>query len=42
VSHAMYIFFQLAEAAAPRQLFAAILERIGWLRLAEASGRDSR
>jgi hypothetical protein len=29
---------QLAEEAVPRQLFAALLERIGRLRLAEASG----
>ena len=38
VSHAKYIVFQLAEVAVPRQLFAAILERIGRLRLAGASG----
>jgi hypothetical protein len=38
VSHAKYIIFQLAEVAVPRQLFAAILERIGRLRPAEASG----
>jgi hypothetical protein len=38
VSHARYIVFQLAEVAVPRQLFAAILERIGRLRLTEASG----
>jgi hypothetical protein len=38
VSHAKYIVFQLAEVAVPRQLFAAILERIGRLRLACASG----
>src|SRR5262245_11450308 len=38
VSHARYIVFQLAEVAVPRQLFAAILDRIGRLRLAEASG----
>jgi Transposase DDE domain group 1 len=38
VAHAKYITFQLAEVAVPRQLFAAILERIGRLRLAEASG----
>jgi hypothetical protein len=30
--------FQLAEAAVPRQLFAAIVDRIGRLRLASASG----
>jgi hypothetical protein len=38
VSHAKYVVFQLAEVAVPRQLFAAILERIDRLRLAEASG----
>ena len=38
VAHAKYITFQLAEVAVPRQLFAALLERIGRLRLAEASG----
>jgi Transposase DDE domain group 1 len=38
VYHAKYIVFQLAEVAVPRLLFAAILERIGRLRLAEASG----
>jgi hypothetical protein len=38
VSHAKYIVFQVAEVAVPRKLFAAILERIGRLRLAEASG----
>ena len=38
VSHAKYIVFQLAEVAVPRQMFAGILERIGRLRLAEASG----
>jgi hypothetical protein len=38
VSHAKYIVFQLAEVAVPRQLFAAILTRIGRLRLACASG----
>jgi hypothetical protein len=37
VSHAKYIVFQLAEVAVPRQLFAALLERIGQLRLACAS-----
>ncbi|NTV38057.1 MAG: hypothetical protein HGA82_02580 [Anaerolineales bacterium] len=30
--HAKYVFFQLAEVAVPRKLFAAILERIGGLR----------
>ena len=38
VKHAKYIIFQLAEVAVPRQLFAAILERIGQLRLRSASG----
>jgi hypothetical protein len=38
VSHAKYLFFQLAEMAVPRQLFAALVERIGWLRLSCASG----
>jgi hypothetical protein len=38
VSHSKYVIFQLAEVAVPRQLFAAILERIGELRLACASG----
>ena len=38
VAHAKYITFQLAEVAVPRQMFAGILERIGRLRLAEASG----
>jgi hypothetical protein len=38
VAHAKYITFQSAEVAVPRQLFAAILERIGRLRLTEASG----
>jgi hypothetical protein len=38
VSHAKYLVFQLAEVAVPRPLFAALLERIGRLRLAEASG----
>jgi hypothetical protein len=38
VSHAKYAGFQLAEVAVPRKLFAEILERIGWLRLACASG----
>ncbi len=38
VSHAKYLVFQLAEVAVPRQLFTAILERIGRLRLACASG----
>jgi hypothetical protein len=38
VSHAKYLVFQLAEVAVPRTLFAAIVERIGRLRLACASG----
>jgi hypothetical protein len=38
VMHANYVGFQLAEVAVPRQLFAAILGRIGRLRLACASG----
>jgi hypothetical protein len=38
VSHAKYVVFQLAEVAVPRPLFAAIVERIGRLRLACASG----
>jgi Transposase DDE domain group 1 len=38
VAHAKYITFQLAEVAVPRKLFAAILNRIGRLRLACASG----
>ena len=38
VTHAKYVVFQLAEVAVPRQLFAAILERIDPLRLAESSG----
>ena len=38
VSHAKYIVFQLAEVAVPHKLFAAIVERIGRLRLACASG----
>jgi hypothetical protein len=38
VTHSKYAIFQLAEVAVPRKLFAAILERIGRLRLACASG----
>jgi hypothetical protein len=34
----MYVTFQLAEVDVPRQLFAAILERVGRLRLAYGSG----
>jgi hypothetical protein len=42
VSHAKYVLSQLAEVAVPRQLFAAFRERIGRLRLAEASGCGTR
>jgi hypothetical protein len=38
VSHAKYVMFQLAEVAVPRQLFAALVERIGLLRVACVSG----
>jgi hypothetical protein len=38
VSHSKYMVFQLVEVAVPRPLFAAIVERIGRLRLACASG----
>ena len=38
VRHAKYVIFQLAEVAVPRQLFAAILGRIGRLRLVCALG----
>jgi hypothetical protein len=38
VSHAKYRVFQLEEVAVPRQLFAALVARIGRLRLACASG----
>ncbi len=38
VSHAKYIVFQLAEVVLPWKRFAAILTRIGRLRLACASG----
>jgi hypothetical protein len=38
VTHAKYVIFQLAEVAVPRQLLAAILGRIGRLRLACALG----
>jgi hypothetical protein len=37
VSHAKYLVFQLAEVAVPRQVFAAIVKRIGRMRLACAS-----
>ena len=30
VRHAKYVTFQLAEVVVPRELFAAILERIKW------------
>jgi hypothetical protein len=33
VRHARQVIFQMAEVAIPRELFRAILERIGWLRL---------
>ena len=38
VRHSKYVIFQLAEVAVPRKLFARILDRIGRLRLAGASG----
>jgi hypothetical protein len=38
VRHSKDVVFQLAKVAVPRQMFAGILERIGRLRLAEASG----
>jgi hypothetical protein len=38
VWHAKYLVFQLAEVSVPRPLFAAIVGRIGRLRLACASG----
>ena len=38
VRHSRYMIFQLAEVAVPRRLFSALVERIGWLRLACASG----
>jgi hypothetical protein len=38
VTRAKCVVFQLAEVAVPRQLFAAILDRIGRLRLVCASG----
>jgi len=38
VSHSKYVLFQLAEVAMPRKLFAAILTRIGRLRLKCDSG----
>jgi hypothetical protein len=36
VSHAQYVTFQMAEVAVPREVFKAILERIGRLRLPAA------
>ncbi len=33
VRHARQVIFQMTEVAIPRELFRAILERIGWLRL---------
>jgi hypothetical protein len=38
VRHSRYVVLQLEEVAVPRQLFAAILHRIGRPRLACASG----
>jgi hypothetical protein len=38
VRHSRYLIFQLAEVAVPRQLFSALVERIGELQLACASG----
>ena len=35
VSHARYVIFQMAEVAVPKQIFRAILERIGRLRIPE-------
>ena len=32
VTHSRYVFFQMAEVAVPKRLFAAILERIRRLR----------
>ena len=32
VAHSRYVFFQMAEVAVPRKLFAAILDRIQRLR----------
>lgn len=37
VSRARYVTFQMAEVAVPREVFKAILERIGRLRLAAAA-----
>ena len=30
MTHSRYVIFQMAEVAVPRELFAAILERIQW------------
>jgi Transposase DDE domain group 1 len=38
VTHAKHVLLELAEAEVTRKLFAAILDRIGLLRLAYASG----
>ena len=39
VTHARYVMFQMAEVAAPKRLFRAILERIERLRLPETVPR---
>ena len=36
VRHSKYVFFQMAEVAVPRKLFAAILDRIRRLRVVPA------
>jgi len=36
VRHSRKVVFQMAAVAVPRELFQAILERIGWLKLATA------
>jgi len=38
VRHSKYVTFQLAEVAVPRELFAAILERISRLRWSPGAG----
>jgi len=38
VRHAQYVTFQMAEVAIPRQLFAAILNKIAQLRLLPGTG----
>jgi hypothetical protein len=38
VAHAKYLTFQLAKVAVPTKLFATLVERIGRLRLACATG----